>query len=532
MNGKIRCFRYLFCACAAAIVAQALSLFASAGKDPTISNWLIGFMGVLMTAACVCAFRRSKDAGKLWLLLGVGFLLTTAGQLSSTYYEIVTNTHVQNFALNSDFLYFAYGIPILLAVCSGSNEEGLRSLLWLDVAQATVALTLTYVQIFSALPAFGGQIPISAVQLMYLYNFENWILAGTVALRLISNPPPIKKRFYENLAIYLWIYAVVALADGYLELALKLPDGLQDILWGVPYLVFLATLAFRREVDQKVDRLGKRRQMLSLLIDNLSPILFTVAIVLMGVTVATTHKTLAFLCITTAVLLYGMRAALLHGKYARAQEELTKAAAALMDANDKLLTLAIRDSLTGIYNRRHFDEALMQEWTRSRRSGKALSLLMIDVDCFKALNDRYGHQVGDECLRRIAVEIASRLRRHDDLVARYGGEEFVVVLPDADTNGAFVIAEAIRMAIEGIGLPNQDSIVHNVVTVSIGVSTDLVFLENGPSGLLKRADSALYMAKTLGRNQCHAQDETISDRQAPVTRSDGDYPLESSHLPA
>jgi diguanylate cyclase (GGDEF)-like protein len=254
----------------------------------------------------------------------------------------------------------------------------------------------------------------------------------------------------------------------------------------------------------------------------------------MGVAIAMTHRALAFLCITTAVLLYGMRAALLHGKYARSQVELTKAATALMDANDKLLTLSIRDSLTGIYNRRHFDEALNLEWARSRRMGNALSVLMIDVDCFKALNDRYGHQVGDECLRRIAHEISSRLRRADDLVARYGGEEFVVVLPGAELEGAFVVAEAIRTGVESLGLANEDSIAHKVVTVSIGISTDLIFLEHNPMGLLKRADSALYMAKTLGRNQCRAQDGRSFDANGEQSFISGaaDCSLKSSHIPA
>ena len=140
------------------------------------------------------------------------------------------------------------------------------------------------------------------------------------------------------------------------------------------------------------------------MIDNLSPVFFTIAIALMGVRVAPTHSCFGVTCIIFAVAIYGIRAALLQGKYVKSQEELTKTALALLQANDRLIDLSLRDGLTGIHNRRRFDEALQQEWNRSTRTRQALSLLMIDIDCFKALNDLYGHQ------REISV-FAESLRR-------------------------------------------------------------------------------------------------------------------------
>jgi len=527
MNIRKHCFHILFITCAVSLVIQTVSL-ATHPASATLSNLLIGLMCALAIAGCVCAAIRFDGVRKLWLLLGFAFLLSTIGQLSATYYEVSTGNHTQSTALNPDFLFFAYGIPILLAVCAGSNEGGLRSLLWLDAAQATIAATLTYVEIFSALPAFGGRIPISATQLMNLYNFENFILAGAVTLRLVAEPPPHKRRFYQNLAVYLWIYAFVALINGYLELERSLPDGLQDVAWGLPYLGLLGMLAFRAEPRASSDAVLKKRQTLDPLIDNLSPVLLTLAIVLLGVMVAAGHRAFAFLCIGGAVLLYGVRAALLHGKYALSQEELTKAATALLEANDQLLAMSIRDSLTGIYNRRHFDEALLQEWNRSRRIRQVLSLLMIDVDCFKALNDRYGHQTGDECLRIIAREISGHLKRPDDLVARYGGEEFAVILPGANPSGALIVAERIRTAIEHLHFPNQDSIVRSVVTVSVGVSTEENFIQEDTRALLKRADSALYEAKSGGRNRCCAQ-PAMWKPESPPSSGAGDPSSKSSY---
>jgi diguanylate cyclase (GGDEF)-like protein len=501
-----RCFQVLLVASIGLAAIQAAGLALSPPKI-ILSNMVIGVMGLLATGGCVCQAFLSKETRKLWLLLGFGFLLTSLGQLCSTYYEIQTGANFQSTAINPDFLYFAYGIPILLAVCSAGNDEGLKSLLWLDITQAVIATTLTYVQIFSALPAFGTQVPISAEQLMYLYNFENFILAGAVTLRLVSNSDPARQRFYRNLTAYLWVYAAIALVVGYSELKLHVPDGLQDIAWGVPYLVFVGMLTIGKEKARVSRPFSNRRKALSLLIDNLSPILFTLAIVLMGVTVAVVHKTLAFLCIAIAVLLYGIRATLLHGKYVKSREEQAKSAAELQSANNQLLALSIKDSLTGIYNRRHFDDVLLQEWGRSRRIKQPLSLLMIDVDHFKALNDRYGHQVGDECLCRIASEISMNLRRPDDIAARYGGEEFAVILPGADYEGAFALAEHIRISIECLSLSLTDLDIHQAVTVSIGISTEEDFSEAAPQSLIKEADSALYTAKSLGRNQCRTQRE-------------------------
>src|ERR1700743_1354793 len=118
MNFGRQCCRILFYACAASMDVQAVSL-ALSPNQATLSNILIGVMGLLTTAGCACAAQRSKGAGKLWMLLGIGFFLSVMGQLTSTYHETVTGTNTQSTALNADFLFFAYGIPILLSVCSG-----------------------------------------------------------------------------------------------------------------------------------------------------------------------------------------------------------------------------------------------------------------------------------------------------------------------------------------------------------------------------------------------------------------------------
>jgi len=169
---------------------------------------------------------------------------------------------------------------------------------------------------------------------------------------------------------------------------------------------------------------------------------------------------------------------------------------------DMLERLLVLDGLTGIANRRRFDEALEQEWLRARRQGTTLSLIIIDVDCFKLYNDNYGHAAGDECLKQVARVLAEGVRRPSDLAARYGGEEFVVIMPETDAAGAIVIAETLRRSVLALGMPHAFSNAADVVSVSVGGATVVpARYVLGPEELVKLADARLYEAKNAGRNR-------------------------------
>jgi diguanylate cyclase (GGDEF)-like protein len=180
--------------------------------------------------------------------------------------------------------------------------------------------------------------------------------------------------------------------------------------------------------------------------------------------------------------------------------EITRLYGQAASANRLLSELARLDGLTGLANRRCFDETLTLEWRRATREGTPLSLLMIDVDHFKAFNDSLGHQCGDDCLKRIGAALQSRARRAADLVARYGGEEFVILLPGTPALHAIAIAERVRSTIEAAAIAHPTSI-HGCVTVSIGVATRHPELNSKAADLLATADRLLYRAKNNGRNQ-------------------------------
>jgi diguanylate cyclase (GGDEF)-like protein len=173
----------------------------------------------------------------------------------------------------------------------------------------------------------------------------------------------------------------------------------------------------------------------------------------------------------------------------------------LENANQELQRLSYLDSLTGIANRRQFQETLDLEWRRANRSGTALSLLMVDIDLFKPFNDTYGHQRGDDCLIQLANTFRNALHRPGDLVARLGGDEFIMILPGIAWQGAAEMAESLRAKIEALEIPHQDSPAERGVTISLGVVT--VYPTKGfyPEELIAAADEALYLAKEEGRNR-------------------------------
>jgi diguanylate cyclase (GGDEF)-like protein len=169
--------------------------------------------------------------------------------------------------------------------------------------------------------------------------------------------------------------------------------------------------------------------------------------------------------------------------------------------DDALRAMAFVDGLTGVANRRQFDQMLATEWRSCRRSASSLAVAMIDIDYFKPFNDAQGHQAGDACLVAVARALAAGAARPRDLVARYGGEEFVCVMPESALPGAMATAEALRLAVQGLAIAHGASPVAPVVTVSIGVVAVTPTAGAGPDELVAAADAQLYAAKRGGRNR-------------------------------
>jgi signal transduction histidine kinase/CheY-like chemotaxis protein len=294
-------------------------------------NIMYPLLGV--TVCLLGAYSESPETRPLWLLFGCGLLVAAVGELGLTYYDFGTHIHTQTHALNSDFFFFAYAIPVMLAICSRSTDAGLKSFAWLDGAQALIATMLAYLQLFSVLPSHAHSEAISANDLMHLNDAENLILVGAVTLRFFSNPSPARRRFYRLLAVYLWVNGMIALIVGHLELKAAWHNEAQDAWWGIPYLALMGSFALQHKTPTDKSERSSGQRTVGLLIDNLSPVLFTLAITLMGVEIAPEHPWFGFASISAAIAIYGVRTAILQVRYARSQEELTKAMIATEQAS-------------------------------------------------------------------------------------------------------------------------------------------------------------------------------------------------------
>lgn len=175
----------------------------------------------------------------------------------------------------------------------------------------------------------------------------------------------------------------------------------------------------------------------------------------------------------------------------------------LKQINCYLENLSTIDGLTGIPNRRSFDQFIDRSWKYSIREQQHLSLIMVDIDSFKAFNDNYGHLEGDDCLVLVAKTLLSCIRRPIDLIARYGGEEFIAVLPDTDKQGALLVAERMRKGIEQLALPHEYSEIAAFVTISIGVASIIPQPADSIVDFIKTVDEAMYQAKLEGRNRVY-----------------------------
>ncbi|MHB1420144.1 MAG: GGDEF domain-containing response regulator [Bacillota bacterium] len=193
------------------------------------------------------------------------------------------------------------------------------------------------------------------------------------------------------------------------------------------------------------------------------------------------------------------------------EQNLLEVTKELEEAVNQLNRLSSLDGLTGIANRRRFDEYIVLEWDRGRRNARPLSLVMLDIDFFKAYNDFYGHQAGDGCLKAVATTIDHLLSRPADLVCRYGGEEFAVILPETPRNGALLLANTMRLRVEQMGIPHVSSSINDYITLSLGVATILPTKDLSTADLIAAADKALYQAKQQGKNRVSIAENVFND---------------------
>jgi len=454
------------------------------------------FISAPLAALFVCYWRlrRSSTDDRLpWALFSAGLALWNCGMLLSAKEDLFQHSGF-SVATYSDFFYFLYGVPILLAISLPLKSQRFPLFVWFDGLQALLTGCLAYIAIFSVVPFSQRTAPaITASLLVTTYNVENFALAACAAVRLLaSSKKGDEHSFYKILCAFLCVYAISAGIYNYAALAAGGGHSLTDLLVDVPFLA-LAVIALRSSSETAETQPDIQKRPLALFIGNASPVFFTLAPLALGIFVLRQHFNIGITAIVIALAAYAVRTTILQGRYIQSQQS-------LQQARDRLEELSLKDALTNIANRRFFDQMLALEWNRALRMQHPLALLLIDIDYFKALNDSFGHLFGDRCLSEISAALSAALPRSGDFLARYGGEEFAAILPATCADGAKEVADRMHEAIRSLQIKNGLSN-ESIVTISIGIAVQHPSTAGSASMLIETSDRALYKAKQNGRNR-------------------------------
>jgi diguanylate cyclase (GGDEF)-like protein len=494
-----------------AVALMSLHVFAATvERSVLLTNTLITTAPLLAGLACLWRSRKQSSVlADKWRLLGVGLVIWAIGQGCFTYGTLVYH-NVQTAALPSDFWFLVYGIFVLLAVCSVGEDQDSTAILIADSAQATLAIVLIYVTLFMNNHFSHRALPAS--QLTSLYVVENLALALATTVRLLAMPDGEDRFFHRAACTFSWLMILVSTPLNYLDAYVRPTNGTAiEVGWMIPFLA-VVVMAFSKEEQLRTEPEVKHRSWGAMMVYNASPVFFTLCVLLLGAHTAQHRPVVGFAAVVCALLIYTFRATILQTRLRQVQESLNDSERNLRLLNSKLHEQSLIDPLTQIANRRRFEQVLEVEWNRALRSGWPISVVMLDIDHFKSLNDRYGHLRGDECLTAVAQMLRRDLRRGGELLARYGGEEFVAVLPNVDEEGAMLTAEAMRARVHQIGIENHGSPIGRL-TISVGVCSVIPVAGLTREGLVDAADTALYRAKAGGRNRAERSDAIVPAKE-------------------
>jgi diguanylate cyclase (GGDEF)-like protein len=486
--------RYLLPLAAVYIFLHALCIFIALPNSMKASYpFLIMAPWLAFVAFCWRAKVTSARTRLAWIMLSLGILLWAVGMSLSAWEDL--SVHVpMSVTYFSDFSYFLYGVPILLVVSWPAENERIPLFLWLDGLQAVTTACLVYVTLFSVFPFMHQQAqPISVGLLSTTYTVENLVLAFAATVRLLTISGTLEeRRFYQILTGFLWFYAVCTSWSNHMSIVLNEQTGFYDLLPTLP-LLLLTVVVLALPAEDSSDVRVSKGSVLAQFIDTASPVFYTLSMLALGGVLVRQHFYVGITSIVIALIIYAVRTTALQGFYVRSQR-------ALREARDELEEISLRDGLTGVANRRCFDQVLDREWDAAVRAKQVLSLLLIDLDYFKNLNDKYGHRVGDACLIQIAEALRVAVPRKGDLLARYGGEEFAAILVGTGREGAEVVAAMMLGSVRALEIENETAM-GRVATISVGIATAVPSLDDSPERLVEAADRALYQAKEKGRNR-------------------------------
>jgi diguanylate cyclase (GGDEF)-like protein len=477
----------------AAVLAalHAISILAFSAHSMALSYSFTLFIPLLAIWTCFHKGRSADFKVKWkWTAFCMGLCLWEAGLAMAAWEDLLDKNQllVNEF---SGFVYFLFGVPLLLAICGSRNDENIPAIVWIDGIMAVAIGVLAYREVFSFIPGINEPRELATVSgIAYTYDAENVLLALLSSVRLLASEISEERTFYNALSKFLWLYVLVSAAYNHIvvvhwQWSMGHPiDFIIDIAF-----LFLAWIALFGSDAPPVVHLSRTPM---LIIQTGIAFSLPLVLLILGILGMRHSPRLGIAAIVCSLTGYGLRATLAQAKLLEEEDKLIRSQQVLEKA-------AMIDALTGVANRRAFDLLFEQEWRRALRSGEGLAIVLLDIDHFKKMNDTYGHLRGDECLRSVATALKESLSRGGDVVARYGGEEFACILPATNPDGAFRVASRMCAAVSALKIEHRVS-EHGIVTISAGVAMCSRCSEMQPSALLAQADKALYRAKQKGRN--------------------------------
>lgn len=464
-----------------------LALFGPAVTGP--AAYILMVLGPLLAAAATFWRGRLHTTPVRfgWYALALSLSIWAVGAFGNLWQEMIL--HRQNEMYRVSMVAFSLAVvPTTFLLASDWRLHG-RQLLRVVDALVALALAGAYCQYtWSLIHDHAASTEVGVPYLVWLLDFQNLYLALGALVRWYVAENSEERDLFRALAVHLWVYlAIVFVNDHYFA-----GNPAYGPEYGSIVTVSFAVLcgfALRAPSTQPVRLVNSA---LVRMVRTGSPILLALALLTASLLLVRVNYLWGCAGILIAVFGIGVRTTLIQVHHIEHREALRREASVLQ-------TIAWTDALTGVPNRHFFTEALTRAWRDERRT-EPQAILMIDIDHFKLLNDRYGHPVGDGCLREVARILQRNLARPDDVLARYGGEEFIVLLRDCTAVGAQAVAERLRSAVQHLRLDNASS-PELMVTVSIGVATGDLSDGTTAEQMVEDADRALYEAKISGRNR-------------------------------
>lgn len=471
----------------ALFIAQCLAFLGFPRAAPAVAY--IVMVGAPLLAAVALAWRGWKEhsvARAAWWLLATSLSIWSLGAFVNLWEELIRGHHNEMYRIG--ILAFSLAtVPATFLLATDWRSSLLRYARPIDALFA-LALGYTYFLLtWSVANATSRPEDAGTLYLVFLLDAQNLYLTLGALVRWHVAEDNAERDVFRAYSIYLIVYTLIVIVNDHFIAG--------DPRFGPEYgavvtfaFALLATFALWPASKRPIRRAGIRAEHV---VRSASPILLAAALLLVSLALVRINYLMGTVGILIVVVGWALRSTV--SQLRHNEQEL-----ALRQERSVFQAIAWTDAVTGIPNR-HYLDAVLRRYDHERRTNVPMCVLMVDLDFFKRLNDRYGHPAGDECLRRIAAVLRDALVRPDDVIVRFGGEEFTAVLADTDLAGAEVVAERMRASVQALGIENLES-AFGVVTVSIGISSRDNFPGAPPLQLVALADEALYQAKSSGRN--------------------------------